>query len=193
MVLTATVFTIITTSILIGLYKIRAQILYDYNVRIKECIKPTQCTINTSHRFGKSDESRKARDVFIDGTTGDERKEVAKGFAEEIIDEKLRELLYLNGAVATGTVGGIGLGADIAQEDNNNLIFNPITGAAALGGLGAVSGHHVATKNLNKPATADAVLARGNRGRLGAVVGGGAGLLLSLIQSLEDKDPAIYI
>ena len=90
-------------------------------------------------------------------------------------------------------MGGIGLGADIAQEDNNNLIFNPITGAAALGGLGAVSGHHVATKNLNNPATADAVLARGNRGRLGAVVGGGAGLLLSLIQSLEDKDPAIYI
>ena len=119
--------------------------------------------------------------------------------AEDRYDVQLQALGVVGGASAL-TAGAIGLTADAKQDDENNIVFNPLTNAAVLTGIGGLSGNHIVTKAGMYNTAIDTqeqklrTLRHGRHGAAaGAVIGGGSGLLLSLIDALEDKEAPVYI
>lgn len=135
---------------------------------------------------------RKAREVFDDMEGLSQDDVIAIQEAEQAVQDELEKVL-LGLGITGGAVTVAGAVKDAQQEDGTPFI-NAGGSAALLGGLGGLGGHAIAVRDkrdyLNSP---EQIRQRGNHGRIGAAVGGGAGLLLSLMNTLKDDQPTIYI
>ena len=135
---------------------------------------------------------RKAREVFDDMEGLSQDKVMAIQEAEQAVQDELEKVL-LGLGITGGAVAVTGAIKDAQQGDGSPFV-NAGTSAALLGGLGGLAGHTIAVRDhrdhSNSP---ERIKQRGRHGRYGAAIGGGAGLQLSLMNTLKDDEPTIYI